>query len=66
MEKSSEIHVGSRSFKLETKVFEGGVVQSEITDLAGQIMRRVLNTQEQHIREGLINLGWTPPPEIDQ
>ncbi len=26
------------------------------------ISRRVLETQERHVRECLIKLGWTPPP----
>jgi len=34
-----------------------------ITNIAGQLSKRVLNMEEAAIREGLILLGWTPPDE---
>lgn len=32
-------------------------------NLMDTLYRRIIQTREDHIREGLIKLGWTPPPD---
>lgn len=56
-------------FKIETDVFSDGKIHQKITktdDLWGitdHIQTKIVDTQEKHIREALIKMGWTPPPE---
>lgn len=51
---------------VRTNVYPSGMIISELIEDAGtiaeRVMRSALNTQEQQIREALIKLGWTPPP----
>lgn len=47
---------------VETKSFPSGIIEQTI-DIAGSHTRRVMDTAEQHIRDALIALGWTPPPD---
>ncbi len=47
---------------VETKHYPSGLIEQTI-DLAGIQTRRVMDTAETHIRDALIALGWTPPPE---
>lgn len=47
-----------------TPTVDGKIVQELYSvehDIREQVMRRVMDTQEQHIRDALIALGWTPP-----
>lgn len=50
---------------VKTSVYPNGMIVSELVDDIGtsfeKVMRTVMDTREQHIREGLIKLGWTPP-----
>ncbi len=39
------------------------VTNMNFKEMQEEIARRVINIQEQVIREGLIKLGWTPPQE---
>jgi len=43
--------------RIEQKVF------SEFQGVRETLWREILDTKEQHVREALIRLGWTPPPE---
>ena len=36
-------------------------VHSTLNGIRDDVMRRVMDTQEQQIRDALIALGWTPP-----
>ena len=36
-------------------------VHSTLNGIRDDVMRRVMDTQEQQIRDALIQLGWTPP-----
>lgn len=55
--------------EINTKTFENGWIESErierdaLTDVVQKKTQQVLGTQEQHVREGLKTLGWTPPEE---
>lgn len=40
---------------------DGRIVQEITNDLAHELVRQVIDTQEAHIRQALIQLGWTPP-----
>lgn len=48
-------------YKVKTQTSKHGLIESEVTDLAGKIRKMVINTQEAQIRQALIDLGWTPP-----
>ena len=51
---------------VRTNVYPSGMIISELIEDAGtiteRVMRSALNTQERQIRDALIKLGWTPPP----
>lgn len=42
---------------------ETGVISATLTDISDNLTKFVVETREQIIRDGLIRLGWTPPPE---
>ncbi len=53
-------------YKVETEIEKSNIIQSiklydDISELVTTISRRIINTEEQQIREALIKLGWTPP-----
>lgn len=37
-----------------------------VEDLRGQVCRRIVDTQEQMIRQTLISLGWSPPERTQE
>lgn len=51
----------SSKYKLETFAYPNGLIEQDMTDLTGQIHRRIIETQDDQIRKALISLGWTPP-----
>jgi hypothetical protein len=58
-----------RGFKITTTPLpDGKIVQTvdciENDTVVAQITRRVLDTQEQQVRDALIALGWAPPTSI--
>lgn len=61
-------------FKVEVtaKTFSNGDIclerRTPSTDprLADTLHRRIIQTEGQAVREALISLGWTPPPEPHQ
>jgi hypothetical protein len=48
-------------FKIQTSFFANGDITQETTDLAGQICRKVIRTEDQQIRKALTGLGWLTP-----
>lgn len=38
-------------------------IDDPMGDLVGRVTLHMIDTREKQIREGLIKLGWTPPPE---
>lgn len=50
---------------VKTTPYADGVIGQEVYDeidgIRQYIMRRIINTQEQQVRDALIALGWTPP-----
>ena len=52
-------------FQVVTTPFAGGMISQEVFSVAGgereRISARLMDTQDQQIREALIALGWTPP-----
>lgn len=50
----------SYKINIRTDVFRDGVIE-QTDSVMGQIMRRVLDTREEQVRQALIMLGWTPP-----
>jgi hypothetical protein len=50
-------------FRVDTEVFEDGKIVQSTTDLIGQTVRKVVETQDRQARLALIALGWTPPQE---
>ena len=37
---------------------------SNAYNIREQLTRRVINTQDQRVRDALIKLGWTPPSKL--
>ena len=52
-------------FEVTTKIIADDKILLEIhstlNGIRDDVMRRVMDTQEQQIRDALIQLGWTPP-----
>ena len=52
-------------FDVTTKIIADDKIMLEIhstlNGIRNDVMRRVMDTQEQQIRDALIQLGWTPP-----
>lgn len=48
--------------KIEGAVRENRYIDV-VTTIAGNTHRKIIDTEERFIREGLIKLGWTPPRE---
>lgn len=50
---------------VRTSVYPEGLIVTEVIDDIGthheRLMRQVMDTKDQQIREALIKLGWTPP-----
>lgn len=46
-----------------TRSFVDGRIEQEIQQAGRTLSRWVMNTRDEHIRKGLIKLGWTPPQE---
>lgn len=54
------------SYKVTPVVFKNtGTImfEEELNGLKATWQKMVMQTQEQAVREGLIALGWTPPPD---
>jgi len=51
-----------RGIDVTTDAHANGLIEQTI-DIAGYRERRVLITADEHIREALIALGWTPPAD---
>lgn len=53
--------------RIKTTVWEDGIIETLIEtpcgDVKGMIRRDIINTREQHVRDALIKLGWSPPKE---
>lgn len=65
MPRKIEVEIDPRSpfrINVDTNVFPGGLIEQTL-DMMGAVTRKVINTQEAQIREALIMLGWTPPPD---
>lgn len=52
-------------YEIKTTVTKDGKIIQQLDhiayDIHEQISRRVIDTQEQQVRDALIALGWTPP-----
>lgn len=44
---------------------ETGTITHKLETKGQAISTWVMNTREQHVRDALISLGWTPPPVIN-
>lgn len=55
------------SYQVKTIIHTDDTIEQElyqnIGDRQERIMRWLMNTREEQIRQGLIELGWTPPRE---
>jgi len=58
----------NREYKLtwdvKTTPFANGIIEQETTDIFNQTIKKVVNTQEEQIKQSLITLGWLPPEYI--
>lgn len=57
---------GKQTITVETKYSPDGLIEQSTfqTGLMSEVMRKVVDTRDEHIRKALIDLGWTPPPEV--
>jgi len=54
--------------KIETKIFKNGLISQELLNERDNgrmesILKIVIDTREEQIKQALIKLGWTPPKE---
>lgn len=56
----------THTIDVRTSVYPEGLIITEVIEDLGiyrdRIMRQVVNTKDQQVREALIKMGWTPPP----
>jgi hypothetical protein len=51
-------------FTVSVRSFDNGVVASEVvSNIYEQTIKKVIHTEDEMVRQQLILLGWTPPPE---
>ena len=62
--KESTINVGIETYTIYETIHSEQYTYDEIEKTRHIISERIINTQEEQIREQLIKLGWTPPKEI--
>lgn len=62
--KESVINVGIETYTIDETIHSEQYRYDEISKTRQRISERIINTQEEQIREQLIKLGWTPPKEI--
>lgn len=59
--------LGDNTLKVTTRFNKEMIEQSVIAgagiDIHQQFVKRILNLQDQGVRDALIKLGWTPPPD---
>lgn len=52
------------SFEVSTQVrADGTILQETYVPMIQQVIRTVVRTQEEQLRQALLDLGWTPPPD---
>ena len=56
-----DIPIGKYKVLTEPNPYTGEIKQ--ITNIAGKIREEIIQTKSEQIRNALIDLGWTPPPE---
>jgi hypothetical protein len=52
-----------QSFHVTTEALKSGKIVQSTTDMIGQTVRKVVETEDRQIRLALMALGWTPPQE---
>lgn len=52
------VHPG---FTINTDVYNNGIIMQSMSDPIGNVSKRIIETQDNHTRQALISLGWTPP-----
>ena len=58
------------AIRISTEVSDNAIVQTValhgMNDIYENISREVVMIKEQHVRDALISLGWTPPEENNE
>lgn len=52
--------------EVKTDIYQDQIIQEinlKLHELSTQIARQVTDIHEQHVKEALIKLGWTPPEQ---
>ena len=62
--KESTISVGIETYTIDETIHSEQYTYDEISKARQIMSERIINTQEEQIREQLIKLGWTPPKDI--
>jgi hypothetical protein len=45
------------------KIIQEGRYEDELNSVRTKMVRKILNTEEQQVKDALIKLGWTPPKD---
>jgi hypothetical protein len=51
-------------YRLCTRIHDNGDIELALKQATEQVSQWLIKTREQAIRQALIALGWTPPPEL--
>jgi hypothetical protein len=55
--------IRDQSFHVTTEALKSGKIVQSTTDMIGQTVRKVVETEDRQVRLALMALGWTPPQE---
>ncbi len=53
----------STGFRLSTKALPDGTIEHSMESPLRKTVREIIKTRDEHVRQCLIALGWTPPAE---
>lgn len=51
------------NYEVKTIIFESGFIENTVQSMTSDISRQIINTQDEHTKEALIKLGWSPPSD---
>jgi len=55
-----------RVVRIEAEVYKDGRIITDIVfpdDMLNSRMKQIIDTRDEQVKEALIKLGWTPPPD---
>lgn len=58
-----QVDIGTHQLQTTLDLQAATIQITEYDDWTGKVVRQIINTKEQMVRDALIRLGWTPPKE---